>query len=45
MTVYRCNICGIEYPKDELESGVCLDCLASIVQKDEINLGCGEDSL
>ena len=36
MTVFRCNICGIEKPEDELENGLCLDCLASIVQKDGI---------
>ena len=33
MTVFRCNICGIDKPEDELENGVCLDCLASINTK------------
>jgi hypothetical protein len=33
MVVLTCKICGIDKPEDELENGVCLDCLASIVNK------------
>ena len=36
MVVFRCNICGIDKPEDELEDGICLDCLASIIHTDGI---------
>ena len=38
-----CKICGDECSEDECENGICLNCMSSILQNDEIDLGFGDD--
>ena len=32
----ECSICNQEFPDDELQDGICSDCLASIIHTDGI---------
>ena len=33
-----CRICGDDYPEEELEDGICLNCKASIIHNPDIPL-------
>ncbi|MEF8847975.1 MAG: hypothetical protein V5A68_02450 [Candidatus Thermoplasmatota archaeon] len=39
-----CKICGEEYPPEEMtDEGICLNCASSMMQKDGIDMGLGDE--
>ena len=31
-----CKVCGDEYPEEDLDDGICLNCMASIIHSEDI---------